>query len=257
VTIPHDSTSGAPALQVSGLSVRYGRSITALRDATLTVAAGEVVTLMGLNGAGKSTLARAITGLLPRQGGSVTAGRIHSFGADITHGSPRRVVRHGIAQTLEGRRIFGGMTVEENLEMGGVTIRAARSKENRERMLALFPRLGERRDQPAGLLSGGEQQMLAVARALMSSPRLLILDEPTLGLSPKLVAFVGDTIRAIGETGTSVLLIEQNATMALSVADRGYVIEHGRIVHTDTAANLRTDDGLQRLLLGLGTEDAA
>jgi branched-chain amino acid transport system ATP-binding protein len=141
--------------------------------------------------------------------------------------------------------------------MGGVTIRAARSKENRERMLALFPRLGERRDQPAGLLSGGEQQMLAVARALMSSPRLLILDEPTLGLSPKLVAFVGDTIRAIGETGTSVLLIEQNATMALSVADRGYVIEHGRIVHTDTAANLRTDDGLQRLLLGLGTEDAA
>jgi branched-chain amino acid transport system ATP-binding protein len=149
------------------------------------------------------------------------------------------------------------MTVMENLEMGGVTVRGAELRENRERMLTLFPRLAERRDQPAGLLSGGEQQMLAVARALMSSPRLLVLDEPTLGLSPKLVTFVGDTIRAIGETGTSVLLIEQNATMALAVADRGYVIEHGRIVHTDTAANLRADEGLQRLLLGLGSEDAA
>jgi branched-chain amino acid transport system ATP-binding protein len=258
---PGRSATTAPerglALQIAGLSVRYGRSITAVRDVSLTVAAGEVVTLMGLNGAGKSSLARAVTGLLPAQGGSITAGRIHSFGTDVTRRSPRSVVRHGGAQTLEGRRIFGAMTVAENLEMGGVTVRGAQLRENRDRMLTLFPRLAERRDQAAGLLSGGEQQMLAVARALMSSPRLLVLDEPTLGLSPKLVTFVGDTIRAIGATGTSVLLIEQNATMALAVSDRGYVIEHGRIVHTDTAANLRADEGLQRLLLGLGTEDAA
>jgi branched-chain amino acid transport system ATP-binding protein len=166
-------------------------------------------------------------------------------------------VRHGVAQTLEGRRIFGGMSVSENLDMGGVTVRGAELRANREQMFELFPRLAERRDQAAGLLSGGEQQMLAVARALMSSPRLLVLDEPTLGLSPKLVTFVGDAIRAIQDAGTSVLLIEQNATMALAVADRGYVLEHGRIIHEDTAASLRSDEGLQRLLLGLGSEEVA
>jgi branched-chain amino acid transport system ATP-binding protein len=246
-----------PALQVTGLSARYGRSITALRDIDLTVGDGEVVTLMGLNGAGKSTLARAVTGLLPTQGGSIAAGTITSFGESIARRSPRTIVRHGIAQTLEGRRIFGAMTVLENLEMGGTTVRGAELRENRARMLELFPRLAERRDQPAGLLSGGEQQMLALARALMASPRLLVLDVPTLGLSPKLVAYVRDTISAIQASGTSVLLIEQNATMALAVADRGYIIEHGRIVHEDTAANLRADEGLQRLLLGLGSEDAA
>ncbi|MFH8249339.1 ABC transporter ATP-binding protein [Microbacterium sp. B2969] len=247
----------ADALDVAGLSVRYGRSITALREVSLTVRAGEVVTIMGLNGAGKSTLARAVTGLLPVQGGSIASGTIRSFGEDVTRRSPRAIVRHGVAQTLEGRRIFGAMTVAENLEMGGTTVRGAELRENRDQVYQLFPRLDERRDQAAGLLSGGEQQMLAVARALMSSPRLLVLDEPTLGLSPKLVTFVGDTIRAIQEAGTSVLLIEQNATMALSVADRGYVIEHGRIIHEDTAANLRADEGLQRLLLGLGAEDVA
>ncbi|MCP2635645.1 ABC transporter ATP-binding protein [Microbacterium sp. HD4P20] len=252
-----DSIKTEDALDVSGLSVRYGRSITALRDVNLRVGDGEVVTLMGLNGAGKSTLARAVTGLLPAQGGSVTAGSIRSFREDLTHRSPRAIVRHGVAQTLEGRRIFGGMSVSENLDMGGVTVRGAALRENREQMFELFPLLAERRDQAAGLLSGGEQQMLAVARALMSSPRLLVLDEPTLGLSPKLVTFVGDTIRAIQDAGTSVLLIEQNATMALAVADRGYVLEHGRIIHQDTAANLRSDEGLQRLLLGLGSEEVA
>lgn len=251
------AADAAPAaLDVDALSVRYGRSISALIDVSLRVGAGEVVTLMGLNGAGKSTLSRAVTGLLPGQGGAVTAGRIASFGAEITRRSSRAIVRHGVAQALEGRRIFGAMSVVENLDMGAATVRRPRLRENRERMLELFPRLAERRDQAAGLLSGGEQQMLAVARAMMSSPRLLVLDEPTLGLSPKLVAFVGDTIRAIRETGTSVLLIEQNATMALSVADRGYVIEHGRIVHEDDAERLRADEGLQRLLLGLGTEAA-
>ncbi len=245
------------ALCVTGLSVRYGRSITALQDVSLRVEDGEVVTLMGLNGAGKSTLARAVTGLLPAQGGSLIAGTIESFGTALNRRSARFIVRHGVAQTMEGRRIFGPLTVEENLALGGASVPGGALRENRERMLELFPRLAERRTQPAGLLSGGEQQMLALARALMSSPRLLVLDEPTLGLSPKLVSYVRDTIRAVQAAGTSVLLIEQNATMALSVADRGYVIEHGRIVHEDTAANLRADENLQRLLLGLGGEEAA
>ncbi len=245
------------ALRVTDLGVRYGRPITALRGVALTVADGEVVTLMGLNGAGKSTLARAVTGLLPAQGGTVSSGTIESFGRIITRRSARFVVRHGIAQTMEGRRIFGPLSVEENLDLGASTVGRSELRENRDRMLDLFPRLAERRTQAAGLLSGGEQQMLAVARALMSSPRLLVLDEPTLGLSPKLVSYVRDTIRAIRTAGTAVLLIEQNATMALSVADRGYVLEHGRIVHEDSAANLRADEGLQRLLLGLGSEGAA
>ncbi|UUT36233.1 ABC transporter ATP-binding protein [Microbacterium elymi] len=170
MTTQQQHPPAAPALDVVGVSVRYGRSITALREVNLTVHDGEVVTLMGLNGAGKSTLARAVTGLLPAQGGTITAGHIRSFGGDLTRRSPRTIVRHGVAQTLEGRRIFGAMTVTENLEMGGTTVRGAQLRANREQMFALFPRLAERRDQAAGLLSGGEQQMLAVARALMSSP---------------------------------------------------------------------------------------
>ena len=245
------------ALLITGLTARYGRSITPLNEVSLRVGAGEVVTLMGLNGAGKTSLARAVTGLLPAEGGAITTGSITAFGVEIARRSPRFIVRHGVAQTMEGRRIFGPLTVTENLDMGGTTVGTATVKQNRERMFELFPRLDERRTQPAGLLSGGEQQMLAVARALMSSPRLVVMDEPTLGLSPKLVSAVRDAIRTIQESGTAVLLIEQNATMALSVADRGYVIEHGRIVHEDTAANLRKDQGLQRLLLGLGSEEVA
>lgn len=245
------------ALCVTGLTVRYGKAIAALTDVSLRVGDGEVVALMGLNGAGKSTLARAVTGLLPAQGGSIMAGTIESFDSDITRRSPRSIVRHGIAQSMEGRRIFGALSVEENLDLGGSTVPVSQMRENRQRLLELFPRLAERRTQAAGLLSGGEQQMLALARGLMSSPRLFVMDEPTLGLSPKLVVYVRDTIRAIQAAGTSVLLIEQNATMALSVADRGYVIEHGRIVHEDSAAGLREDGQLQRLLMGLGSEGAA
>lgn len=252
-----DTPTLPDALSVRGLSVRYGKSVAALKDVSLTVADGEVVALMGLNGAGKSTLARAVTGLLPAQGGTVFAGTIESFGHNTTRRSARHIVRHGVAQSMEGRRIFGALSVEENLDLGGSTVPVSQMRENRQRLFELFPRLAERRTQAAGLLSGGEQQMLALARGLMSSPRLFVMDEPTLGLSPKLVVYVRDTIRAIQAAGTSVLLIEQNATMALSVADRGYVIEHGRIVHEDTAANLREDGQLQRLLLGLGTEGAA
>lgn len=245
------------ALVVSDLSARYGRAITVLHGVSLRVAAGEVVTLMGLNGAGKSTIARAVTGLLSHNQGTITAGTIRSFGTEIGGRSPRQIVRHGVGQTLEGRRIFGGLTVKENLEIGGTTRRPADLRQAIKTVYELFPRLDERQEQHAGLLSGGEQQMLALGRALVASPRLLVLDEPTLGLSPKLVGTVRDTIRTIQAGGTSVLLIEQNAAMALSVADRGYVIMHGRIVHDADAATLRESTELQRLLLGLGDVEGA
>ncbi|WP_448808534.1 ABC transporter ATP-binding protein [Agromyces bauzanensis] len=253
---PRATPGGTPALEVSNLSVRYGKAISALADVSLRVDAGEVVTLMGLNGAGKSTIVRAVTGLLPVNGGSITAGTITSYGTALTGRSPRYIVRHGVAQTMEGRRIFAGLTVQQNLEVGGATRRPADVRALQAEVLDLFPRLAKRRGQLAGLLSGGEQQMLAFGRALMSSPRLLVLDEPTLGLSPKLVTAIGDAISAIRERGTSVLLIEQNAVMALSVADRGYLIEHGRIFREGTAIELRDDPELERRLLGLAEEAA-
>lgn len=244
------------ALEVSALSVRYGKAISALTDVSIRVDAGEVVTLMGLNGAGKSTIVRAVTGLLPANRGTITTGSITSFGTSLTGRSPRYIVRHGVAQTMEGRRIFAGLTVQQNLDVGGATRRLAQVRERQAEVLELFPRLAERRGQFAGLLSGGEQQMLAFGRALMSSPRLLVLDEPTLGLSPKLVATIGSAVSAIRQRGTSVLLIEQNATMALSVADRGYLIEHGRIFREGAATELRDDPELKQRLLGIGEESA-
>jgi len=253
---PQATTDAHPALEVNALSVRYGKAISALADVSLRVDAGEVVTLMGLNGAGKSTIVRAVTGLLPANGGSITAGTITSFGTALAGRSPRFIVRHGVAQTMEGRRIFAGLTVQQNLDVGGATRRPAEVKERQAEVLELFPRLAERRGQFAGLLSGGEQQMLAFGRALMSSPRLLVLDEPTLGLSPKLVSAIGTAVSTIRQRGTSVLLIEQNAVMALSVADRGYLIEHGRIFREGSATELRDDPELKQRLLGLA-EDAA
>lgn len=247
-----ETTIAPAALEVSTLSVRYGKAISALTDVSIRVDAGEVVTLMGLNGAGKSTIVRAITGLLPANRGTITAGSITSFGTSLAGRSPRFIVRHGVAQTMEGRRIFTGLTVQQNLDVGGATRRLAQVRERQAEVLELFPRLAERRAQFAGLLSGGEQQMLAFGRALMSSPRLLVLDEPTLGLSPKLVAAIGSAVSAIRQRGTSVLLIEQNATMALSVADRGYLIEHGRIFREGAAAELRDDPELKQRLLGIG-----
>lgn len=250
------TSDSPPALEVTSLSVRYGKAISALSDVSLRVNNGEIVALMGLNGAGKSTIVRAVTGLLPVNGGTITAGTITSFGRQITGRSPRFIVRHGVGQTMEGRRIFTGLTVQQNLDAGGATRRLADVKARLDEVLELFPRLAERRGQLAGLLSGGEQQMLAFGRALMSSPRLLVLDEPTLGLSPKLIWTIGGAIKAIRERGTSVLLIEQNAVMALSAADRGYLIEHGRIFREGPAAELRDDPELKLRLLGLH-EDAA
>jgi branched-chain amino acid transport system ATP-binding protein len=213
---------------------------------------------MGLNGAGKSTLARAVSGLLPYNEGSITNGTIHSFGKNLVGRSPRQIVRLGISQTLEGRRIFGGLTVQENLDMGATTRRHdQRLREQMARILELFPRLAERRNQLAGYLSGGEQQMLALGRALMQSPKVLLLDEPTLGLSPKFVTLVRDTVHEMKETGISVLLIEQNAMMALSVSDRGYVLTNGQISEGRTSAELRADPRLKERLLGLSDKVGA
>lgn len=234
-----------PLLELEGVDAYYGR-VQALRAISLTVEVGEVVTLIGGNGAGKSTALRAITGLVP-----AAAGAIRFDGMDITRLPAAQIVRRGVAHVPEGRRLFARMTVAENLEMG------AFSRNNRPTMLedvryvhGLFPRLRERSGQLAGTLSGGEQQMLAIGRALMTRPKLLLLDEPSMGLSPILVEQIFAIIQTINASGTTVLLIEQNARKALTIAQRGYVIETGRIVLTDVAATLLTSDQVKRAYLG-------
>lgn len=246
----------AAALDIESICVRYGAS-SVLDDVSLRVPAGSVVALLGTNGAGKSTLARTVTGLLGHHRGLVTAGSVHWDGIDVTGWSAPRMVRAGVSQTLEGRRIFADLTVNQNLVAGGITRRSkAELREQRAWLLDLFPRLAERAEQKAGYLSGGEQQMLALARALMQSPRLLVLDEPSLGLAPKVVAQLAETIGTIREAGTSVLLIEQNATMALSISDHGYVLSHGRVTRSGAAKELLADPDIQTFYLGLSEDDA-
>jgi branched-chain amino acid transport system ATP-binding protein len=212
-----------------------------------------VVALLGPNGAGKTTTLRAITGLLDIHNGKVTKGRVAWRGADLLGQRPDAVVRGGIAQVMEGRRILVDLTVEENLRAGahGRHDRAGVA-EDIGRFYERFPILAERRRQQAGYLSGGEQQMLAIARALMSKPRLLLLDEPSLGLAPKLVAEVGRLIREINADGVGILLVEQNAAMALDLADHGYVMENGKIVLDGSAGDLREDKDVREFYLGLG-----
>jgi len=232
-------------LEVAGLVARYGR-ITALEDVSLTVNEGEIVTLIGANGAGKTTTLRTISGLV-----RPAAGTIRFAGRDITRLAPNEIVRTGISHSPEGRRIFPRMTVRENLELGAYTRRAKHEiAEDLERVLAIFPRLKERFEQKGGTMSGGEQQMLAIARALMSRPRLLLLDEPSLGLSPKLVQTIFEVIRDISARGTTILLIEQNARQALAVAARGYVLEVGRIAHSGPAAELAASEAVRAAYLG-------
>ncbi len=249
------SSSTPPAgtsLEVSGITVSYGVT-TVLRDVSLTVPAGSVVSLLGPNGAGKSTLMRAVSGLLAIHRGALVRGSVHLFGKDMTTaGAPARVGA-GLAQALEGRQVFADLTVEENLRTGAYRWRGAKSEleEHLESILGLFPRLRERLRQKAGYLSGGEQQMLAIGRALMSSPRLLLLDEPSLGLAPKVVEDIRDVIVDINRRGTSILLVEQNAMMALSVAHHGYVLENGRVVKEGSAAELRADDEIRDVYLGI------
>jgi branched-chain amino acid transport system ATP-binding protein len=232
-------------LEVSDLVARYGR-ITALHDVSLTVDEGEIVTLIGANGAGKTTTLRAISGLVHPSSGS-----IRFAGTDITKLAANEIVRAGIGHAPEGRRVFPRMTVRENLELGAYTRRAKPEiAADLERVLATFPRLKERYDQKAGTMSGGEQQMLAIGRALMSRPRLLLLDEPSLGLSPLLVQTIFRVIREINAAGTTILLIEQNARQALAVATRGYVLEVGRIAHAGPAAELAASEAVRAAYLG-------
>ncbi len=232
-------------LEVDKIDAQYGR-IRALDGVSLHVDQGEIVTLIGANGAGKTTTLRAISGLL-----KPTKGKIAFDGAEILKLTPDAIVRRGLVQSPEGRRVFARMTVRENLELGAYTRNSPREvADDLERVLTIFPRLRERTVQKAGTLSGGEQQMLAMARALMSRPRLLMLDEPSLGLSPILVQTIFGVIRDINATGTTILLIEQNARQALAIATRGYVLEVGKIVHEDTAANLMASEAVRAAYLG-------
>ncbi|MDQ6602620.1 MAG: ABC transporter ATP-binding protein [Chloroflexota bacterium] len=234
-----------PLLELKNLTVNYG-GIQALRDVSLTINAGEIVTLIGANGAGKSTTLRTISRLInPR------SGQIFYDGKEISSARPDEVVRRGIAQCPEGRRVLTRFSVLENLELGAYT-RADRAeiRADIERQFSLFPILGERRNQPAGTLSGGEQQMLAIARAVMSRPRLLLLDEPSLGLAPLIVRAIFAVIRDLHAQGVTILLVEQNAHLALQSADRGYVLEAGRVTIAGPASALAEDDRVRRAYLG-------
>lgn len=233
-------------LEVNEIHTYYDK-IHALKGVSLTVNEGEIVTLIGANGAGKTTTLRAISGLIkPRQG------NISLNGEDISKYPAHELVYKGIAMVPEGRGIFGKMSVLENLEMGAYSRNDNEGiKQNIEWVFTLLPRLKERQRQIAGTLSGGEQQMLATARALMARPRILLMDEPSMGLAPVLVEVIFDTIEKINKEGTTILLVEQNATMALSVAHRGYVLQTGMIVLNDTAENLRKDPTVQKAYLGM------
>ena len=231
-------------LQLDDVHTYYG-SIHALKGISIDVRDGEIVTLIGANGAGKSTTLRSIQGLNhPRQG------KIFFQGGEITNASPHQIVSMGIAQSPEGRRLFSRMSVTENLEMGAFQ-RKDRSeiKQDMDRVFDLFPRLAERRNQKAGTMSGGEQQMCAIGRALMARPKLLMLDEPSLGLAPIFVEKIFEIVREINAQGTSILLVEQNALMALDVADRGYVLETGHIALADDAKALRHNDEVRKTYL--------
>jgi branched-chain amino acid transport system ATP-binding protein len=235
-------------LEVDGIGAAYGR-VRVLSDVSLHVDAGEIVTLIGANGAGKTTTLRAISGLV-----KLTSGTIRLAGNDLAKRSPDAIVRLGIGHAPEGRRVFARMTVRENLELGAFTRSSRREfDEDYERVLDVFPRLRERLLQKSGTLSGGEQQMLAIGRALMSRPSILMLDEPSLGLSPILVQTIFGVIREIASRGTTVLLIEQNARQALAIANRGYVLELGRIVLADSAANLLASEAVSAAYLGGAT----
>ena len=244
------STNGAtPLLEIHDIHSYYG-AIHALKGISLEVRDGEIVTLLGANGAGKSTTLRSINGLNhPRRG------RIRFQGEDITHAAPHEIVRRGIAQSPEGRRLFPRMTVLENLLMGTFQRKDRNDRKavnaDLDRVYSLFPRLAERKQQKAGTLSGGEQQMVAIGRALMAHPKLLLLDEPSMGLAPIFVERIFEIIREINSQGTPILLVEQNALMALDVANRGYVLETGRVALADDAKKLKENEDVKKTYLGV------
>lgn len=237
-------------LEVRNLEVVYEDVILVLKGVSLKVPQGAIVALLGPNGAGKTTVLRAITGLLGVHRGSIRKGSVRLDDTEITGFDPPRIVEAGLGQVMEGRRIFASFTVEENLRVGGHTNRANLAA-NFDRVYSLFGVLADRRGQLAGYLSGGEQQMLAIGRALMAEPRYLLLDEPSLGLAPLIVQQIRDLVVEINAQGTSVLLVEQNANMALSIAEHGYVLETGKVVMDKPAAELREDDDVREFYLGL------
>jgi branched-chain amino acid transport system ATP-binding protein len=234
-----------PMLEVEKINTYYGQ-IHALRDVSITVEKGEIVTIIGANGAGKSTMLKTVSGLLkPR------SGAIRLEGEELAHLRAHEIVAKGVIQVPEGRRIFGQLTVIENLDMGAFTSPdKQKNQDNIERVFQMFPRLKERSKQVSGTLSGGEQQMLAMGRALMANPRVLLLDEPSMGLAPVLVDGIFDTIRQLHAAGTTILLVEQNARMALQVAGRGYVLQSGAIIFSDSAASLAGNEMVRKAYLG-------
>jgi branched-chain amino acid transport system ATP-binding protein len=243
-------------LTIDSLHVRYG-GVQAVRGVSMEIPDGKVVAVLGSNGAGKTTLLRTISGTLRLHRGRVESGSVHFDGTDLAGRDPAQTVRMGLVQVPEGRRIFGRLTVEENLRAGGMGSRDKAAKEKaQKRVFELFPVLQERSAQRGGLLSGGEQQMLAIGRALMASPKLLLLDEPSLGLAPRIIGQIGEVIAEINRQGTSVLLIEQNATMALGVADLAYVLDVGEVSLSGDARELARTDEVQRLYLGHDSEEA-
>jgi branched-chain amino acid transport system ATP-binding protein len=231
-------------LEVEDIHAHYG-AIEALGGVSLTVDDGEVVTLIGSNGAGKTTTLRAISGLTPP-----SAGTVRFAGNEITHEPAQHIVGRGIALAPEGRHVFPRMTVRENLDLGAHIRRGPEVAQDLERVYSLFPRLEERERQKAGMMSGGEQQMLAIGRALMARPRLLMMDEPSMGLAPVLVERIYETIGEINRSGVAILLVEQNANYALDTAKRGYVLETGRVVLSDDSSRLRDDPEVKRAYLG-------
>ena len=234
-----------PMLEIEGLSSHYGR-IQALEGVGLHIDEGELVALVGANGAGKTTLLRCVSGVQP-----VSAGTIRFDGRDITRASSQARVAMGICQVPEGRQVFGPLSVEDNLRLGAFRRRGKSVAQDLERMYGRFPVLKEKRRQPAGTLSGGQQQMLAICRALMGHPRLLLLDEPSMGLAPLLVGEIFSTVNILKEQGTTIFLVEQNAHAALGVADRGYVLETGGVVLTDTGDNLLVNEQVKAAYLGV------
>jgi len=252
-TAPADTVATDTILSVSNLEVVYNGVALVLRGVSLEVPRGQIVAVLGSNGAGKTTLLRAMTGLLDVHRGAITKGRVELEGERIDNRDPAATVRSGVSQVMEGRRIFASLTVDENLRAGAYTRRSKTEiAASYERVMELFPKLVDRRKSTAGYLSGGEQQMLAMGRALMASPKVLLLDEPSLGLAPLIVAQISDIIAEVNRQGTSVVLVEQNATMALSLAHHGYILENGRVVKDGTGSALLADKDIQEFYLGTG-----
>jgi branched-chain amino acid transport system ATP-binding protein len=244
--------SSAPLLEFRNIRIVYDNAIEAVRDVSIRVPEGGIVALLGSNGAGKSTLLKAMSGILYTEEGEIESGAIRFRGEDVHYLAPDDLVRRGIVQVPEGRRVFPSLTIEENLQMGGYTRRAAELRERRDKVFALFPRLFERRNQIAGYMSGGEQQMLAIGRALMTDPVLLALDEPSLGLAPLIIDRIYDVISKLRrELKLTVLLVEQNAQRALDIADYAYILETGRVVLDGTPQKLAANEDVQEFYLGV------